>query len=460
MNGGNNKQLNMKKLIILLIVLLLCPILSFGQTNTITLVASGDGATKTEAESMALRSAIEQAFGTFVSANTTILNDDIVKDEIATISSGNIESYSIVAESETGGRWHVTVKAVVSINKLIDYAKSHGSSTEFAGQNFAMQMKMRKLNKENEEKALSDLLSEVERITSNVYCFDYEIEQGEPLYSSDSKYTVQITVTAKCNQNTENIKKMILSTFESLALTESEQVSYTQNLFPMTRFQPLEISFDNHSSFWMRSDEEFLVQFAQSINNCLLKNLNSFYIVRNGGGEQFKKIQMPAQGPEEKITRENVFFINLVMSEDLLFQTEGFAVKPDFGVINELSQGTKNVVSNSNVNEDEDTEPIPFTLVDEKPKFNGGDTSLFGQWIKERVKNSQISEKTGQSGRVMVQITINTHGYVTNVKILRGISSSVDNMVLGIVSGSPIWEPGRLRGQAVSVSYTFPVIVN
>ena len=32
---------------------------------------------------MALRSAIEQAFGTFVSANTTILNDEVVKDEIA-----------------------------------------------------------------------------------------------------------------------------------------------------------------------------------------------------------------------------------------------------------------------------------------------------------------------------------------------------------------------------------------
>ena len=71
---------------------------SQGQTrekekDDVILVVSGDGPNKEEATKNALRSAIEQAYGTFVSANTSIVNDDLVKDEIATVASGNIKSF-------------------------------------------------------------------------------------------------------------------------------------------------------------------------------------------------------------------------------------------------------------------------------------------------------------------------------------------------------------------------------
>ena len=62
-------------------------------TDEMTLMVSADGATKEEATKSALRSAIEQAYGTFVSANTTILNDDLVKDEVVTLSNGNIKGF-------------------------------------------------------------------------------------------------------------------------------------------------------------------------------------------------------------------------------------------------------------------------------------------------------------------------------------------------------------------------------
>ena len=61
--------------------------------DEVTIVVSGDGATKSEATALALRSAIERTFGTFVSANTTILNDDLVQDEIVSITTGNIKKY-------------------------------------------------------------------------------------------------------------------------------------------------------------------------------------------------------------------------------------------------------------------------------------------------------------------------------------------------------------------------------
>lgn len=61
--------------------------------DEVKLVVSGDGQTEEQAIKTALRSAIEQAYGTFVSANTAILNDSLVKDEVVTISTGNIKSY-------------------------------------------------------------------------------------------------------------------------------------------------------------------------------------------------------------------------------------------------------------------------------------------------------------------------------------------------------------------------------
>ena len=69
--------------------------MSAQRNDEVTLVVSADGATKEEATKVALRSAIEQAYGTFVSANTTILNDEMVKDEIVTLSTGNVKTYQI-----------------------------------------------------------------------------------------------------------------------------------------------------------------------------------------------------------------------------------------------------------------------------------------------------------------------------------------------------------------------------
>lgn len=149
----------------------------YAQTqNEISLVVSGQGSTKEDATANALRSAIEQAYGVFVSANTQILNDEVVKDEIATVASGNVLNYEeLSCVTMADGSLYVTLSATVSIGNLITYAKSHGSSAEFAGQTFTMNMRMRKLNTENEYKALQVLKEQVAMLA--MHCFDYKIEK-------------------------------------------------------------------------------------------------------------------------------------------------------------------------------------------------------------------------------------------------------------------------------------------
>jgi hypothetical protein len=72
------------------------------EDKTVTFTVSGTGKTIEEAKTNALRSAIEQAFGTFISSKTEILNDNLVSDQITSIANGNIQSFEILNESLTG----------------------------------------------------------------------------------------------------------------------------------------------------------------------------------------------------------------------------------------------------------------------------------------------------------------------------------------------------------------------
>ena len=103
-------------------------------------------------------------------------------------------------------------------------------------------------------------------------------------------------------------------------------------------------------------------------------------------------------------------------------------------------------------------EAIPFQLVEEKPSFNGGDANEFSKWVNSKLQYPEIAKENGVQGRVTLQFTVNPDGSVSNVKVLRGVDSSLDKEADRVVSMSPKWKPGKQRDRAVKVTYTFPVI--
>lgn len=103
-------------------------------------------------------------------------------------------------------------------------------------------------------------------------------------------------------------------------------------------------------------------------------------------------------------------------------------------------------------------EAIPFQLVEEKPSFNGGDANEFSKWVNSKLQYPEIAKENGVHGRVTLQFTVNPDGSVSNVKVLRGVDSSLDKEAVRVVSMSPKWKPGKQRDRAVKVTYTFPVI--
>jgi len=103
-------------------------------------------------------------------------------------------------------------------------------------------------------------------------------------------------------------------------------------------------------------------------------------------------------------------------------------------------------------------EPIPFALVEEKPKFQGGDANDFTRWVMSRIVYPEIAKENGVQGRVTLSFKVNADGTLTNVKVLRGVDPSLDKEAVRVVSSSPKWTPGKQRDRAVPVTYTFPVI--
>lgn len=204
--------------------------------NTVTLIVTGEGSTKDEATKNALRSAIEQAFGTFVSANTEVLNDELVKDEIVTITSGNIQKYTEVYYSDAGSMKSITLQAKVSVGNLVSYAKNKGMQAELSGATFLMNKKMRDLNEKNEDIAFENLYKQLCDIASNGL-FDYSIELQNPVEETAHTTRIPFSLIVTPNQNakkyidclTANINKLKLSLPEILEYEKSGREVFESN---------------------------------------------------------------------------------------------------------------------------------------------------------------------------------------------------------------------------------------
>lgn len=134
----------------------------------ITLTVTADGSTKDDAIKNALRLAIEQSYGAFVSANTTILNDDLVKDEIIAVTNGTIKNYNELTTTHlSDGRYETTLTTTVSVPELISYARNKGSECEFAGNEFGLNVRLFEIEKQNELKALYNMIPYLVELAKN-----------------------------------------------------------------------------------------------------------------------------------------------------------------------------------------------------------------------------------------------------------------------------------------------------
>ena len=227
------------KIILTILFILFAIKNGFSQTNNkdVTITSSGSGKTLENAKQVALRSATEQAYGAFISSKTEMFNDQVVADQMASVSSGNIKSYEVLNESQLpDGSWGVTLKALVSVDKLTSFVEAKGIAIEIKGGMFALNIKQLSLNELGEVKAVSTLvglLHEPMQIS-----FDYIIKSSDPksLDAENKNWEIPLVVTATTNKNMDFCAKYCIKTLAALSLSSEEVTSYqslNKSVFPI-----------------------------------------------------------------------------------------------------------------------------------------------------------------------------------------------------------------------------------
>lgn len=217
--------------------------------NNIDLLASGTGKNADEAISMALKNAIEQAFGAFVSANTLILNDELVQDQIATVSSGNINSYEVLSTNTLpDGLVSVNLRTSISLSSLISYAESHGSSVELAGQTFVRNIKLKELNQKNEAVALMNLFEQLYLLQ----IFDYKLTAKPSVHGDD--YNLQLTIQFIRNSNFQAAIDLISSSLASISISEEEADSWRKDGFTPSYIRFALKDRENQRKYYFRNE--------------------------------------------------------------------------------------------------------------------------------------------------------------------------------------------------------------
>lgn len=176
----------------------------------VTLITSGEGATKKEALDNALVAAVEQAYGIYVSGDTHILNDELIRDEVIQIKRGNITKYSILNESQISRlKYSAIVEATVSADNLLKFAQSKGAACELAGKTLAANVALKKLYIKNGVDAMRQLYNAMGYVVPKMY--DYKLEVGDPIVFNDDVY-VSISIDCVLNDNYDTFVEMFKTT--------------------------------------------------------------------------------------------------------------------------------------------------------------------------------------------------------------------------------------------------------
>jgi len=100
-----------------------------------------------------------------------------------------------------------------------------------------------------------------------------------------------------------------------------------------------------------------------------------------------------------------------------------------------------------------------FLVVDEMPRFPGGETELM-KFIAINMKYPEQAKADKAQGEVMVNFVVKSNGKIENPKIIKKVHPALDAEAIRIVNTLPDWKPGKQDGKTVDVSYTVQVKFN
>lgn len=464
--------------ILILFVLLSTIIVNAQEDKTVTLTVSGTGKTLEEAKTNALRSAIEQAFGAFISSKTELLNDNLISDQITSVANGNIQSFDILDKFQLlDNNWSATVKAVVSVNKLISFVESKGLTVEIKGGLFALNIKQQMLNEENEIKSIFDLTGVLFDYMQN--SFDYNLKVGEPnsVNGDNQKWMIPMYVTATSNKNMDALNDYCLNTLKNISLSEEEIRNYTslnkstfklifmnnlgENIFYFRKeisTDILEALFDKESifseNFIIDTGKEKLSEYEESKSNVDYLNqhkINLFskgiilgtfqfnYVTNLAGIESMSNISVSTNKNRFEFKAPKKENYNSIIYNDIENLFVDSLEKP---FDDKETYSSDNSIYNT-------------AGIEVKPNFPGG-LEKFYKFISN---NFKVPNEEGLQGKIFVTFVVEKNGSLSDIKVIRDIGYGTGKEAIRVLKCSPRWNAGLQNGKKVRVQYSIPIPV-
>ena len=96
------------------------------------------------------------------------------------------------------------------------------------------------------------------------------------------------------------------------------------------------------------------------------------------------------------------------------------------------------------------------TNPDIQPSFKGGEEEMRA-YLAANLKYPVISQENGEQGRVIVSAIVNVDGSLSDVKVEKSVSPSLDKEAKRLVSNMPVWNPGMVNDEPVRTKCLIPV---
>ncbi len=103
--------------------------------------------------------------------------------------------------------------------------------------------------------------------------------------------------------------------------------------------------------------------------------------------------------------------------------------------------------------------PVKSEIIDfpeKEAQFPGGQDAMF-EFIKDNLRYPEVALAAKTQGKVYVDFVVGKDGDISQIRIVRGVSTELDREAKRIVRSMPKWIPAEVNGHKVNSRCRLPI---
>lgn len=97
-----------------------------------------------------------------------------------------------------------------------------------------------------------------------------------------------------------------------------------------------------------------------------------------------------------------------------------------------------------------------YTIVDKMPEYEYGESGL-SKFIAHNIRYPKDALQQGIEGRILCSFIVGKDGSISNIEVVNGLNSDLDDEAIRVLGLMPKWKPGVNNGENVNVKCLLPI---